>query len=130
MTCFWDGQLQGIPPEMKSNLGGNTPKHLIEYYVQHNRVVTDVTWNGTIPTPQQCTENMQWVASVRTPSPTGTYVGAWCPHLFLFCSLFHCDIDHTYAGVQLQYRVPGATHLVVFANNRGHFTFRNRMNKQ
>tara|TARA_Y100000590_G_C14976129_1_gene734373 strand:+ start:58 stop:450 length:393 start_codon:yes stop_codon:yes gene_type:complete len=127
MTCFWDGLLAGLTKEdfttfhlkHKPNV-----KAFIQLLQKSAVRTTHVVCNGTQPTEQQLTENLEAVREFNINTIHGGYdCSTFDPFLFLVAELFNLNITHTYLKKHvIQYN---NTHhekrKLRFMSDRGHF---------
>ena len=127
MTCVWDGILRSLRDEDFETFEGpipRTPRQLIRFFKGHNRVVTDIAWNGKEITPRNAAENVVHISNIELEDG---YLCSSCePLMFLLCSLFRVNVHHDYCNTRMTYETPQARTTLHYRNGRRHFVFVSR----
>lgn len=127
MTCFWDALLNKLRDEDLRNLlrgGPRTPRNLVLALKRENRQTTTVRWQGQALSPQQLTENVEWVQTHDVNTIQNGYDCSTAdPYLLLVSWLLRVRIHHRYLRSDIVYAPDGpARYQIHLSSNRGHIS--------
>ena len=116
MSCFWNGLRNKIP-----ELHNKTPKQIVEYFQQHNRMTLNVRQQNTTLKCQEMKENIEAINTYKIQD--GHLTSSSDPFLLLSCELFFLDIQFMFDSHMICIKnTKKVNHTVRFDASKNHFT--------